>query len=81
MVKSTATQQQDTISDMKSPKSCTAGIYLKRTWDWDQRCAREGDAERQKDIWRSLKIAHADLSHSQQTWHGADSEAVSVPLF
>lgn len=30
MVKSTATQQQDTISDMKSPKSCTAGIYRKR---------------------------------------------------
>lgn len=30
MVKSTATQQQDTISDMKSPKSCTAGIYMKR---------------------------------------------------
>lgn len=30
MVKSTATQQQDTISDMKSPKSCTAGIYKKR---------------------------------------------------
>lgn len=30
MVKSTATQQQDTISDIKSPKSCTAGIYMKR---------------------------------------------------
>lgn len=30
MVKSTATQQHDTISDIKSPKSCTAGIYMKR---------------------------------------------------
>lgn len=29
MMKSTATQQQDTISDMKSPKSCTAGICMK----------------------------------------------------
>lgn len=26
MVKSTASQQQDTISDMNRPKSCTAGI-------------------------------------------------------
>lgn len=54
MVKSTATQQQDTISDMKSPKSCTAGIYMKRE-NMELGSTGAGDLERQQAGKRHLQ--------------------------
>lgn len=54
MVKSTATQQQDTISDIKSPKSCTAGIYMKRE-DMELGSTRAGDLERHQARKRYLE--------------------------